>query len=187
MRKKGKGYTLQPTQLLDEAFVHLLNKRKIACRDRNHFYRLASNQMWEFVVEHVRKRRPAQISPAHANRLHERNAPRSVNRPEDRLIHEEFLLELNEALVELERDNPKACDVFKARCFEQWQLQFGEGDRIDLAMANPAGPRTDERVGELLGIPRATVWRLKRAAILFLEQRLTDFNLEDFQGGADEL
>tara|TARA_R110002126_G_scaffold75469_27_gene188438 strand:- start:4242 stop:4799 length:558 start_codon:yes stop_codon:yes gene_type:complete len=58
MRQERPGHTLQPTALVNEAFIGLM-QAEVAYQDRLHFFRLASSIMRRILVDHARARNAA--------------------------------------------------------------------------------------------------------------------------------
>lgn len=56
MRRERQGHTLQPTALVNEAFVRLMDARNVRCNDRAHFIGLAAGVMRRVLVDHARTR-----------------------------------------------------------------------------------------------------------------------------------
>jgi len=56
MRRERAGHTLQATALVNEAFLRLVDLRRIEWRDRSHFFTLASQMMRRILVDHARSR-----------------------------------------------------------------------------------------------------------------------------------
>jgi RNA polymerase sigma-70 factor, ECF subfamily len=48
------GHSLQPTDLVHEAYLRLLGPDAVACQDRPHFFRLAASAMRRILVDHAR-------------------------------------------------------------------------------------------------------------------------------------
>ncbi|MEM9408824.1 MAG: ECF-type sigma factor [Acidobacteriota bacterium] len=55
-RNERGGHTLQPTAVVNEAFVRLLGLRSMEWRDRQHFYSFAATAMRRVLVDHARQR-----------------------------------------------------------------------------------------------------------------------------------
>ncbi len=55
MRGERPGHTLQPTALVGEAYLKLVNA-DLAWRDRGHFYAVAARMMRRILVDHARNR-----------------------------------------------------------------------------------------------------------------------------------
>jgi RNA polymerase sigma-70 factor, ECF subfamily len=56
LRQERLGHTLQPTALVNEAYIELLGKGDIEWRDRVHFFACASQVMRRILVDHARAR-----------------------------------------------------------------------------------------------------------------------------------
>jgi RNA polymerase sigma-70 factor (ECF subfamily) len=56
MRRERVGHTLQPTALVGEAFVRLVDERQIDWQGRAHFLGIAARVMRRILVEHARRR-----------------------------------------------------------------------------------------------------------------------------------
>ncbi|MFZ1699772.1 MAG: sigma-70 family RNA polymerase sigma factor [Pyrinomonadaceae bacterium] len=55
MLRERSDHTLQPTALVHEAFVRLIEQSGMEWRDRSHFYGFASRVMRQVLVDHARK------------------------------------------------------------------------------------------------------------------------------------
>lgn len=58
-RNERGNHTLQPTAVVNEAYVRLLNLREMEWRDREHFYSFAATTMRRVLVDHARGRNAA--------------------------------------------------------------------------------------------------------------------------------
>jgi RNA polymerase sigma factor (TIGR02999 family) len=56
LRRERPGHTLQPTALVHEAYVRLVNADCLQVHDRAHFFRLAARAMRHLLVDHARRR-----------------------------------------------------------------------------------------------------------------------------------
>lgn len=56
-RGERSGHTLQPTALVNEAYLKLDNQSRKQWQDRAHFFAVAARAMREILVDHARKRR----------------------------------------------------------------------------------------------------------------------------------
>ena len=54
MRRERDDHTLQPTALVNEVYMRLLNQRKISWLDRGHFYTFAARMMRNILKDHAR-------------------------------------------------------------------------------------------------------------------------------------
>jgi RNA polymerase sigma-70 factor, ECF subfamily len=55
MRRERRDHTLQPTALVSEAFVRLVDQRGITWQDRAHFLGIAAKVMRQILVDHARR------------------------------------------------------------------------------------------------------------------------------------
>src|SRR5438552_8243627 len=56
LRRERNGHTLQPTALVNEAFLRLAAAKNIDWQDRGHFYALAARMMRRYLIDHARSR-----------------------------------------------------------------------------------------------------------------------------------
>jgi RNA polymerase sigma-70 factor, ECF subfamily len=56
LRREEGGHTLQPTELVDEAFMRLMGQRDTTWQNRSHFYAIATRAIRRILVDHARKR-----------------------------------------------------------------------------------------------------------------------------------
>jgi len=57
MSREAPGHTLQPTALINEAFLKLIDIRQMDWKSRKHFYAAASQIMRRVLVDYARKKR----------------------------------------------------------------------------------------------------------------------------------
>lgn len=57
MRHESPGHSLQPTALVHEAYVRLIDQRQVHWRNRAHFFGVAAGIMRRILVDHARSRR----------------------------------------------------------------------------------------------------------------------------------
>lgn len=138
--REPEAHTLQPTALVNEVFVRLLGRRKVAWENRAQFFKGATELMRHVLVDHARRRRAAKRGG---------DAPTvpidSVAIPIETLGVDVFAL--TEALEEMARHDPRSRDVV--------ELKFYLG-------------LTHEEIGQVLGIAPATVklkWTLAKARL----------------------
>ena len=102
----------QPTVLVNEAFLRLVDCQKVTWRDRGHFFRLAAKKMREILVDHVRKQRyqkrggGTQILPLD-------EVPTIGARAENRVD----MILLHTALDQLEALDPRKAEIVEMRFF----------------------------------------------------------------------
>jgi RNA polymerase sigma-70 factor (ECF subfamily) len=56
LRKEYPGHTLQPTALVHEAYLRLVDQKNPAWEGRSHFFGVAARLMRQILVDHARKR-----------------------------------------------------------------------------------------------------------------------------------
>lgn len=109
MRKERLDHTLQPTALVNEAYVRLLSqKNAILCQNRSHFLAIAARLMRQILVDHARKRHAGKRFGEKAE-LGETIASPSGNSTD--------LLSLDDGLRELEKVDPRKCRTVEMRYF----------------------------------------------------------------------
>ncbi|HKC87537.1 MAG TPA: sigma-70 family RNA polymerase sigma factor [Blastocatellia bacterium] len=138
LRQERPGHTLQPSDLVHEAFLRLVDEKEIDWQNRAHFFGIAAVRMRHILVEHARGRQAAKrgggefrLSLSEADRLAEK---RDVN-----------LLALDDALRRLEELDSQKSRIVELRYF---------------------GGLTIEETAEALRISPATVkrdWSMARA------------------------
>ncbi len=56
MRQERVGHTLQPTALVNEAYVRMVDQRRVDWRGRSHFFSVGARVMRRLLVDHARRR-----------------------------------------------------------------------------------------------------------------------------------
>jgi RNA polymerase sigma-70 factor, ECF subfamily len=56
LRREGTGHTLQPTALLNETYLRLVDQRRVNWRNRAQFIGVAAGMMRRILVDHARER-----------------------------------------------------------------------------------------------------------------------------------
>ena len=141
MRSQRSDHTLQPTALVHEAWMRLVDQDANSFPSRSHFFALAAKAMRSILVDHAR-RRGAQKRGGKADRL---------PLDDDVALTEED----NQAIVDLDVALSKLAD-FDSELARVVELRF-------------FGGMTSEETGEVLGVSSRTVersWRTARAWLL---------------------
>ena len=60
--REEPGHTLQPTALVNEAYLRLIRQDRVQWQDRAHFFGIAAQIMRRLLVDHARKRHAANLS-----------------------------------------------------------------------------------------------------------------------------
>lgn len=139
LQRERQGHTLQPTALVNEAYLKLIDQKNAKWQNRAQFYGVAAQLMRRILVDHARARQAEKRGGSDHQRLSITSAEKLVRQPEI------DLLALHEALEEL-----RALDTQQERIVE---LRFFGGLSI-------------EETAEVLGIGHATVerdWKMARA------------------------
>ena len=134
------------TSLVHEAYLHLQEREGMAWETRAHFFYFASVAMRNILVDHAK----------HMQRQKRGGGARAVELTERTMVSEQRsaeLLTLDEALREMERDEPRLAQVVECRFF---------------------GGLTVEETAEALAVSPATVKRGWDTARAWLFQRLRE-------------
>ena len=110
LRREGRDHTLQPTALVHEAYLRLLELEEIEWQWRAHFFGVASQMMRRVLVDHGRRRRAAKRGSGYKPVPLEEGLVSSENRLDDAVIVDQ-LLERLEAL------NPQQHRIVELRFF----------------------------------------------------------------------
>ena len=139
LRRERPGHTLQPTALVNEAYLRLVDQRDAKWQNRAHFYGIAAKLMRRILVDHARVKFAEKRGGADQQRLSITSAQGLSATPDL------DILALHEALEEL-----KVMDPQQERIVE---LKFFGGLSI-------------EETAEVMNLGHATVerdWKMARA------------------------
>lgn len=111
LRHERPDHTLQPTAILNEAYLRLIAQRGIAWENRAHFFAIAAHMMRRVLVDYARRRRAAK-------RKEDRD-PLSVSAIPDTpaAVDPVDVLDLHTALNELARLDPRQAEIVEMRYF----------------------------------------------------------------------
>ncbi len=144
LHSERADHTLQPTALVNEVFLQLVNVRRVTINDRVHFYTFAAKLMRRILIDHARKMKAAKRG------LNWDRIPLNQELGWVGAVGEEAL-DLSLAMDELER-----IDEGKARAVE---LRYFLGCTV-------------EETAGLLGVSRSSVDRDVRFSLAWLHDRL---------------
>jgi RNA polymerase sigma factor (TIGR02999 family) len=144
MRRERSNHTLQPTALVHEAFLRLVDQ-KIQLQNRAHFFGVAAQAMRHILVEHARARHAAKRG-GEAQKL---SLDEAMDKPEEREVD---LIALDDAMNDLAKFDPQQARIVELRYF--------------------AG-LTIEEVAEVVGISPATVKREWHMARTWLHREIS--------------
>jgi len=150
-RRERSAHTLQPTALVHEAYLKLVDQRQVEWRDRAHFFALSAGLMRRILVDHARRKTAQKRGMgAHQITLSEAAKLRAEDPPD--------VLALDEALTELSSADPEQSRIVELRFF---------------------GGLSNEEVAEALGVSVSTVQRQFRLARAWLFNRLSQSPVRD--------
>jgi RNA polymerase sigma factor (TIGR02999 family) len=139
LRRERAGHTLQPTALVNEAYLKLVDQKNARWQNRAQFYGIAAQLMRRILVDHARLKYAEKRGGAEQQRLSITSAEILATKPDL------DLLALNEALDELTAMDPQQGRIVELKFF---------------------GGLSIEETAEVLGIGHATVerdWKMARA------------------------
>ncbi|MFN0086740.1 MAG: sigma-70 family RNA polymerase sigma factor [Blastocatellia bacterium] len=142
IRRHGPQMSLQPTALVNEAYLRLVNQRHVSWQNRAQFFGLAAKLMRNMLVDHIRERR-AQKRGGGERHLSLAYADQETRKPPQTLD----LLALDEALTRLAELSPQQARIIELRFFAGLTIQ---------------------EATEVLGVSHATVEREWSAARAWL-------------------
>ena len=65
LRRERPDHTLQPTALVHEAFMRLMEQDRVAWQNRAHFFAIAAQMMRRVLIDHAREHEAAKRPGAH--------------------------------------------------------------------------------------------------------------------------
>lgn len=142
--KSSPNSTLQPTELISEAYLKLAGNVQSPFQDRKHFLALAARVMRQVLVDRARERNAIKRGSG--------ERPVQLNEALDGFSHPDEFLLLNDALSRLEAENAVLARVIELRYF--------------------AGLKIHE-VADLLHCSTATVTRQQHLAEAWLARALS--------------
>jgi RNA polymerase sigma factor (TIGR02999 family) len=146
MRRERAGHTLQTSALVNEAYLRLIDYKRMRWQDRAHFLAVAAQAMRRILIEHARSRQSARRGGAEA---------RQVSLDEAAVLADEQAAEmiaLDDALTSLAALDPRKSRVVELRYFGGLEI---------------------EETAEVLGISPATVKREWSTARLWLHREIS--------------
>lgn len=148
MRNERRGHTLQPSALVHEAYLKLVDHEKIDWQNRSHFFGVAAQAMRRILVDHARTRN-YQKRGGGAQRV---SLDEAASLAADRAGE---LVALDAALLELEKLDPRKSHIVEVRYFGGFSI---------------------EETAEMLGVSTATVSRDWETAKAWLLRELSRSN-----------
>ncbi len=142
--KERPDHTLQPTALVNEAYLRLVDQRQENWNNRGHFFAVGAKMMRRILVDYARSRRSSKRSDGVAPISLAEVEDFSPGQPTD-------ILALDDALVDLAAFDPQKASIVELRFFVGLNLQ---------------------EISETLDCSTATVTRHWRAARAWLYQAM---------------
>jgi RNA polymerase sigma-70 factor, ECF subfamily len=139
LRRERPDHTLQPTALVNEAYLKLIDQRDAKWQNRAHFFGVAAQLMRRILVDHARAHQAAKRGGSDKQRLSITSAGQLSEEPDT------DILALHEALNELTEIDPQQGRIVELKFF---------------------GGLSIEETAEVLDIGHATVerdWKMARA------------------------
>jgi RNA polymerase sigma factor (TIGR02999 family) len=153
MKSERPDHTLQPTAVVHEAYLRLLEAHSLDIKDRAHFFSIAASSMRRVLVDHARRR----LADKRGG-----EGQHKVELEDDIALTDgqsEELLALHEALNQLEQLDPRQARIVEMHYFA----------------GNPVA-----EIAEVLEIGERTVKRELQTARLFLKRQLQSKGLNLF-------
>ncbi|MGH9836489.1 MAG: sigma-70 family RNA polymerase sigma factor [Blastocatellia bacterium] len=145
LRRERANHTLQPTALVHEAFLRLIDQSQVNWQNRAHFFAAAARLMRQILINHAEARRAAKRG-GEAERI-------SLNDVDHFAVEQDLdLIALDEALKNLERIDPPQSRVVELRYFSGLTI---------------------EEIAEVMGVSPATVKREWSTARAWLRRELS--------------
>ena len=127
LRRERQGHTLQPTALVHEAYLRLVDQRRAVWQNRAQFYGVASQMMRRILIDRARARKRVKRVGArqHVSLDHVDIATRPLDID---------VLDLDVALTKLEAFDPRKSRIAELRFFGGLSLEE-TGQVLDLSLA----------------------------------------------------
>jgi RNA polymerase sigma factor (TIGR02999 family) len=144
LRRERRDHTLQPTALVNEAYIRLMGQERVTWHNRAQFFGVAAQIMRRILVDHARERQAAKRPGGVKVTLDD---GMSTVQPLDC-----ELLMLDDVLQELARIDERQAHIVELKYF---------------------GGLSEEEVGAVLSLSRATISREWQSARAWLYRRVT--------------
>ena len=145
LRRERPDHTLQPTALVNEAYLRLIDQSRVNWQNRAHFFGAAARLMRQILINHAEARRAAKRGGETERVSLSAVGHFTVGQDVD-------LIALNEALQNLERIDPQQGQVVELRYFSGLTI---------------------EEIAEVMGVSPSTVKREWSTARAWLRRELS--------------
>lgn len=136
LRKEAAGHVLQPTALVNEAYIKMMGVKTPEWQNRAHFLAVAAQMMRQILVDHARHQRAAKRDFGQQVTLDERAAFTDDSRVD--------MIALNDALDRLAARDPRKARVIELRYFGGLDL----GETAEAMGLTVATVRRDVALGQ---------------------------------------
>ena len=116
LNKERDIHTLQSTELVNEAFIRLVEQKDIDWEDRVHFFGITARLMRQILIEYLRKKRAQKRGGGKKDLVLDEIEGPSEKKPLD-------LIKLDEALEALEEVDPRKSRLVELRYFAGLTLE----------------------------------------------------------------
>jgi RNA polymerase sigma-70 factor (ECF subfamily) len=145
LRRERPGHTLQPTAVVNEAYLRLMPQRGVRWENRAHFFGIAAKMMRRVLVDHARRKRAGKREGFSGD-------PVSLSQVPDPAGGQDIdVLNLHHALDDLAVLDPRQAEVVELRYFGGLKI---------------------EEIAEAIGVSQATVKRELTTATVWLKHRM---------------
>jgi RNA polymerase sigma-70 factor (ECF subfamily) len=135
LRKERQGHTLQPTALVHEAYLRLVDQTNPSWENRSHFFGVAARLMRQILVDHARRKHAGKRAGLKVS------LDEVVSFPHD---DSRNLLALDDGLNALEKLDPRKCKAVELRYFGGLSME----EIAQTMNVSPVTVRRDLRMAE---------------------------------------
>jgi RNA polymerase sigma factor (TIGR02999 family) len=132
LRQERSDHTLQPTALVHEAYLRLVDQKNVHWKDKGHFFAITAQLMRRILVDHARSHLAEKRGSGAAKVPLEDAVVMSKERPDE-------LLTLDESLTRLGRMDPQQARIVELRIFAGLSVE----DTAALLGISPATVKRD--------------------------------------------
>jgi RNA polymerase sigma factor (TIGR02999 family) len=110
LRQEVPGHTLQPTALVNEAYMKLVDQTRVDWQGRTHFFAVGAKMMRRILVDHARKKKRVKRGGG----IHRVSLSDDVQVSKN---NDEDVLAIEEALEKLAEQDPRQAQIVELRFF----------------------------------------------------------------------
>ena len=138
LRRERSDHTLQPTALVNEAYMKMVDITQVSWQNKAHFIGVAANQMRRILVDHARQHN----AQKRGGEFHILTLNEEIDKADEQSAE---LIALDDALTELAKMDPVKAKIVELRYF---------------------GGLTNDETAEVLGVSPITIkrhWKMTKA------------------------